>query len=65
MIKKIITVKTANGNYRDMSREFNNEKHFENWYAKYSRMGGKIIGVEDVDPITSQSRLEEITRTNM
>ena len=41
-----ITIKSVYGNYGTNVKDFNNEKHFENWYALMSRKGHKIIGVE-------------------
>lgn len=41
-----ITMKSVYGNYSNFYREFNNEKHFENWYSLMSRKGHKIIGVD-------------------
>ena len=41
-----ITIKSVYGNYGTNVKDFNNEKHFENWYALMCRKGHKIIGVE-------------------
>jgi len=41
-----ITIKSVYGNYGTNVKDFNNEKHFENWYSYMCRKGHKIIGVE-------------------
>ena len=41
-----ITIKSVYGNYGTNVKDFNNEKHFENWYDYMCRKGHKIIGVE-------------------
>ena len=41
-----ISIKTVYGNYYMNTKDFNNEKHFENWYSFMSRKGHKIIGVQ-------------------
>ena len=40
-----ITIKSVYGNYGTNVKDFNNQKHFENWYDYMSRKGHKIIGV--------------------
>lgn len=42
-----ISYKTPFGKYRHIMKNFNNEKHFSNWYSYMIKKGYKIIGVED------------------
>lgn len=42
-----ISYKTPYGKYHHIMKNFNNEKHFSNWYSYMSKKGYKIIGVED------------------
>lgn len=37
---------TVYGNYRTFTKEFNNERHFDNWYNVMVDKGHKIIGVD-------------------
>lgn len=40
-------MKSVYGNYTNFEKEFNDEKHFDNWYRLMSKKGHKIIGVYD------------------
>lgn len=42
---KTISMKTVYNNYTVFEKEFNDEKHFDNWYKLMTRKGHKIIGI--------------------
>lgn len=44
-----IGILTWNGKYKAFTKEFNNEKHFDNWYDYMINKGHKIVGVYDAD----------------
>jgi hypothetical protein len=49
-------MKSCYGNYTTFKKEFNDERHFENWYDFMSNKGHKIIGVEKfVNQFNNQS----------
>ena len=52
-----ISLKSCYGNYSTFVKEFNDERHFENWYDFMSRKGHKVIGVEKVK--TSLDRVKD------
>ena len=43
-MKLTITVSWQSGKYTDYKKQFNNERHYENWVDLIIRKGGKIIG---------------------
>lgn len=43
-MKLTITVSWQSGKYTDYKKQFNNERHYENWVNLIARKGGKIIG---------------------
>lgn len=45
-VEYFISMKSCYGNYTTFKKEFNDERHFENWYDFMSNKGHKIIGVE-------------------
>lgn len=47
MTTKTISMKSVYGNYTNFTKQFNDEKHFSNWYKLMSNKGHKIIGVYD------------------
>lgn len=47
MTTKTISMKSVYGNYTNFTKQFNDEKHFSNWYRLMSKKGHKIIGVYD------------------
>lgn len=47
MTTKTISMKSVYGNYTTFTKQFNDEKHFDNWYRYISNRGHKIIGVYD------------------
>jgi hypothetical protein len=49
MLHKTITIKGFNGNYATIKKQFQDEKHFNNWYAKVNKGGAKIVGVTDTE----------------
>ena len=49
MLHKTITIKGFNGNYATIKKQFQDEKHFTNWYNKVNKGGAKIIGVQDTE----------------
>lgn len=49
MLHKTITIKGFNGNYATIKKQFQDEKHFSNWYAKVNKSGAKIVGVTDTE----------------
>lgn len=40
---------TVYGNYKTFTKEFNDERHFNNWYDYMINKGHKIVGVYDAD----------------
>ncbi len=40
-----IGILTWNGKYKAFTKEFNDEKHFDNWYNYMINKGHKIVGV--------------------
>lgn len=44
MVEYIISMKSCYGNYSKFPKQFNDERHFENWYNFMSNKGHKIIG---------------------
>jgi hypothetical protein len=47
-VEYFISMKSCYGNYTRFKKEFNDERHFENWYDFMSNKGHKIIGVEKI-----------------
>ena len=49
-----IAMRNPNGTYKAIIKEFNDHKHFSNWYNYVCRSGGtKIIGTIQVDSLHS------------
>ena len=46
MMTYTISMLTVYGNYRTFTKEFNNERQFDNWYNVMVDKGHKIIGVD-------------------
>lgn len=46
-MKKTISMKTVYNNYTVFDKQFNDNKHFDNWYNLMTRKGHKIIGIYD------------------
>ena len=42
---KTISMKTVYNNYTVFEKEFNDDKHLNNWYNLMTRKGHKIIGI--------------------
>lgn len=46
-MKRLIAMKTRFGNYQTFTKEFNNEKHFNNWFDYMTSRGHKIVGIHE------------------
>jgi len=49
-----ISMKSSYGTYRAFIKEFNDYKHFSNWYSYVCRSGAKIIGTSEVESMQSE-----------
>lgn len=47
-MKMSISIRNKYGKYKQFSKEFNNERHYNNWFAMMVRNGNKIIGTETI-----------------
>lgn len=47
MIKARMDMVSPHGNYYSTDREFNDEKHMNNWIAMMTKKGHKTIGIHD------------------
>ena len=43
----LIELKSSTGQFKDLVRTFQNEKHFTYWYSKMTSYGYKIIGIHE------------------
>jgi spore coat polysaccharide biosynthesis protein SpsF (cytidylyltransferase family) len=48
-----VTIQNQYRKYRTFVKEFNDYKHFENWYAFMCKNGNKVICTAEVDSIHS------------
>jgi len=53
---KVIGYKRPSGSYAVISKTFNNESHFENWYDYMSGKGYKITGVQEEEEEINQNQ---------
>ena len=47
-MKKLIGYKTASGKYKKEEKDFNDQRHFDNWFDKFTSYGNKVISMEDI-----------------
>lgn len=52
MLHKTITIKGFTGASTEIKKQFQDEKHFNNWSAKVNKSGAKIIGSQDTEFLT-------------
>ena len=48
-----ISMRNSYGTYKAIIKEFNDHKHFSNWYSYVCRNGGKKIGTTKVESLHS------------
>ena len=47
-MKKLIGYKNKYGKYKQGEYEFNDQRHYDNWYNKFTSYGNKIIAIKDI-----------------
>ena len=49
MVTKAIGYKSIYGTYKDVTKDFKDESHFNNWFDYMTRRGYKIITIINLD----------------